>query len=128
MSIAEEKYVSFTTFRRSGERKSTPVWIVPIDGGAGFTTGRDSWKMKRLRSDPRCELQPSNGRGVVVDGTVVVTGTARESTPEEYQRIAAAVTDKYGVAAKLIRSMAAVRRFISRSGPDDSTGVIVTLD
>lgn len=128
MSIVDEKYVSFTTFKRNGERKPLPVWIVPIDGGAGFTTGHDSWKLKRLRNDPRCELQPSNGRGVVVDGAMVVTGTAREATPAEHERIAATVAAKYGFTAKLVKIPAMISKLLGRGGDNSNTSVIITFD
>lgn len=128
MSIADEKYVSFTTFRRNGERKPLPVWIVPIDGGAGFTTGSNSWKLKRLRNDPRCELQPCNGRGAVTEGTMVVTGTAREASPEEHQRISAAVSDKYGIAAKLVKIPAMVKRLVGKEAESANTSIFITLD
>lgn len=39
MSLANEKYVAFTTFTKAGEPKSTPVWIADVgDGKLGFTT------------------------------------------------------------------------------------------
>ncbi|NNC79410.1 MAG: PPOX class F420-dependent oxidoreductase, partial [Acidimicrobiales bacterium] len=48
MSIIDEKYLSLTTFRKNGEPKATPVWIVDLGNGtAGFTTASSSWKVKR---------------------------------------------------------------------------------
>lgn len=128
MSITDEKYVSFTTFRRNGERKSLPVWIVPVDGGAGFTTGSQSWKLKRLRNDPRCELQPCNGRGAVTEGSIVVTGMAREATAEEHQRIQSAVSDKYGFTAKLVKIPAAVQRLFGKDVANGNTSIVIALD
>lgn len=128
MAIADEKYVSFTTFRRNGERKSLPVWIVEFDGGIGFTTGRDSWKLKRLMNDPRCELQPSNARGVVAEGAMVVTGTAREATAEEHREISAAVAEKYGFQVTLIQIPNKIKGLFGRAGDVASTSIVVTLD
>ena len=59
MGIADENYVALTTFRKNGERKNTPIWIADLgDGTIGFTTSKDSWKVKRIGNDPRVELQP----------------------------------------------------------------------
>jgi hypothetical protein len=32
-AISDEKYVSSTTYRKSGAAVATPTWIVPLDGG-----------------------------------------------------------------------------------------------
>ena len=66
MSIADEKYVAFTTYKRNGETKSLPVWIADLgDGTVGFTTASSSYKVKRLRNDNRVILQPSDAKGNV---------------------------------------------------------------
>ena len=62
-ALQGEKYVNLTTFRRSGEAVSTPLWFALADGRAYMTTPPDSGKMKRIRNDPRVLLAPSNARG-----------------------------------------------------------------
>ena len=43
MSIADEKTISVTTFRRSGEGVATPVWVNQVsDGRIGFWTSAGS--------------------------------------------------------------------------------------
>ncbi|MEM7275402.1 MAG: PPOX class F420-dependent oxidoreductase [Actinomycetota bacterium] len=129
MSIAEEKYVSLTTFRRNGEGKAVPVWIVDLgDGAVGFTTSRDAWKLKRLRNDPRVELRPCDRRGVVAEGAPVTTGSGREATAEEYTRVKAAVADKYGLMLTLIELPSKVMRLFGREAPSSNAAVIITLD
>lgn len=57
ISLADERFVPLTTFRRSGEPVSTPgrvgrdssVLVVRIPAGSG--------KVRRLRADPRVELR-----------------------------------------------------------------------
>ena len=58
MSIADEKYIALTTFRRDGTPVSTPVWIVALDepGTAGFWTSSGSGKAKRIAHTWRAEL------------------------------------------------------------------------
>jgi PPOX class probable F420-dependent enzyme len=63
-SLARERYVALTTFRRDGTTTSTPVWIVSDDGERLLVwTGAETWKVKRIRRDPRVRVAPSDGRG-----------------------------------------------------------------
>lgn len=57
------KYVNLTTFKKSGEAVTTPLWFALLDGRAYMTTPPDSGKMKRLRNDPRVLLAPSSATG-----------------------------------------------------------------
>lgn len=128
MTTADEKYVALTTFRKNGERKSTPVWIVEVDGDLGFTTGADSWKLKRLRNDPRCELQPCNGRGVAREGSIVVTGRGREATEAEYLRVKQAVAEKYGFTTKLVAIPGKILKLLGKERQTSNSAVLITLD
>lgn len=131
MGIQSEKYVAFTTFRKNGERKTVPVWIAETaDGTVGFTTGDQSWKLRRLNNDPRCELQPCDQRGRVTEGSNIVTGTARQATDAEFAAIKNSIREKYGIATKLIPMVAKVASLFKKgeSGEAANTGVVVTLD
>jgi uncharacterized protein len=47
------RYLSITSFKRDGTGVATPVWFVS-DGERLFAlTDLDSWKVKRIRRDPR---------------------------------------------------------------------------
>jgi PPOX class probable F420-dependent enzyme len=52
-----------TTFRRSGEGVSTQVGTVAANGKLYFMTAANTWKVKRMASNPRVLLAPCNGRG-----------------------------------------------------------------
>jgi uncharacterized protein len=76
-AIARSRFVSLTTFRKSGEPVSTAMWVgIDTDGALIISTHSDSWKVKRLQNDPRVELRPSSVRGAVKDGVVPVAGVA----------------------------------------------------
>ena len=62
-ALESHTYVSLTTFRKSGEEVSTPLWFALADGRLYATTPRDSGKMKRIRNNPRVRLTPCNARG-----------------------------------------------------------------
>lgn len=85
-TLATARYVSLTTFRRTGEPVATPVWIAPADRPVGSGDPRsqalvtismaDAGKVKRLRRDSRVELQVCDVRGRVRPHTPVYSGTA----------------------------------------------------
>jgi PPOX class probable F420-dependent enzyme len=128
--LADEKYVSFTTFRRNGDPVPVAVWIAALpDGCFGFTTGGDSWKVKRLRNNPRIRLQASNLRGVVKTGAPVYEGTAVVLSVEDagYQEIDEAIARKYGLAFRLVQFSGWVQsKFRPHSAAD--AAIRITLD
>ena len=87
--MAGERYISVTTFTRSGTPKSTPVWVVGDGGRLLVWTGARTWKAKRLRHDQRVLVAASNARGVergeriagvgrILDDTAAVDRLLRE--------------------------------------------------
>ena len=74
--LADERFVSLTTFRRTGEAVSTPVWIARDGGDLIVTTPKQSGKVKRLRNDSRVQLRPCSRTGSVKDGAVAVDAHA----------------------------------------------------
>jgi uncharacterized protein len=107
--MADEQFVSLTTFRRSGAPVATPVWIARDGDALVVTTIADSGKVKRLRNDPRVELRPSTRRGAVPDDAPVATGVAAVAAPSE--QATAALRRKYGLQYRLITG---VERVLAR--------------
>lgn len=64
-SLGRERYVSLATFRRDGRAVETPVWVVEHRGRLYVFTEADSWKVKRMRRDPRVRITPCNVRGAL---------------------------------------------------------------
>src|SRR5580700_2046337 len=59
--LAQQRYVSLTTFRRDGTAASVPVWVVSDDGERLLVwTGANTWKVKRIRRDPRVLIAPAD--------------------------------------------------------------------
>lgn len=73
-----------TTFRHSGEGVSTQVGTVAADGKLYFMTTADTWKAKRIASNPRVLLVPCSGRGQALGPTV--EGRARRLAGDEVTR------------------------------------------
>lgn len=128
MSIADERYVAFTTYKRNGDAKSLPVWIADLgDGTVGFTTASSSYKVKRLRNDSRVVLQPSDAKGNVREGTEPVTGSGVVHEGAEFERVRDIVKKKYGIQYRAITLMGNVAKMVGK-GSGTSAAIVITLD
>lgn len=71
--FAGQKYISIETFKKNGDGVKTPVWFVLHNGAFYVYTEADSFKVKRIRNNPRVRIAVSDIRGNVkgswMDGT-----------------------------------------------------------
>lgn len=75
--ITSGKHMLLTTFRKSGDGVSTPVWTVPVsDGRVGMWTAAGTGKYKRLRNNPHVTIQACTARGKTAPGNRIFLGTA----------------------------------------------------
>ncbi|MFE5913737.1 PPOX class F420-dependent oxidoreductase [Streptomyces wedmorensis] len=117
------RYVSLTTFRKDGTGVATPVWYA-VEGSELYAwTRTDSWKVKRLRKDPRVEVVVCDVRGKVAEGAERVTGEGRLVEGEELRRIRGLLARKYGWQFWLTD----VPAMIARRGKRPHTGIVVTF-
>lgn len=131
-TVRSARYISLTTFKRSGEPVSTPVWIAPPrpDGPFRpdelvFVTIADSWKVKRLGRDPRVEVRPCDARGRVEDGAPTYAGTGRVLRGDTAVRATkAAIGDKYG---RWYHAFASAEQVIKRLYPRYAARAAVAL-
>jgi uncharacterized protein len=102
-TLGEQRFVALTTFKRSGEGVTTPMWI-GRDGADLFVwTPADSWKVKRVRNNARVLLSPSSRFGKVRDGAVPVEGTAQVVTdPATVDRLRVELRRKYGLGFRVV--------------------------
>jgi len=111
LPLADERFVSLTTFRRSGEAVSTPIWIVEEGGTLIGLTPADTGKLKRLRHTARVELRPCDRRGRVEAGTPRWEGVAQVvTTPTDVDRIREVLRAKYGTEYRVFMLIEAVLR------------------
>ena len=101
--MAQPRFVSLTTFRRSGAPVATQVWVARDGDTLVVTTPAASGKVKRLRHDPRVELRPCSRRGVVQDGAPMVNGVAKIVGPDE--RSTEALRRKYGLEFRIVTAL-----------------------
>ena len=111
-ALGEERFVSLTTFRRSGEAVPTPVWIARDGDTLVVTTPAESGKVKRLRNDPQVELRPCSRTGKVAEGTAPVAGSVQILTDEHSrERLTAVIRRKYRLEYRVTM---AVERLVAR--------------
>lgn len=95
IDLGRERYVNLATFRRDGTEVRTPVWIAPDGDRLIVWTNANSFKVKRLRRDPRARLVACDVRGEVRGAWVDATAQVLED-PEERDRALGALFRKYG--------------------------------
>jgi PPOX class probable F420-dependent enzyme len=127
MGLADNRYVSVTTYKRDGSAVSTPVWIAELpDGALAFTTGPDSWKVKRLRRDSRVLLRPCDMRGRVAEGAEEVAGTGEVVTDGQVLHdVQAAIARRYGIQYRLLMLGDAIKGLVGKRKPE--AAVVITL-
>ena len=68
-----QKYISLETFKKDGQGVKTPVWFVLHENAFYAYTEADSWKVKRIRNNPRVRVAVCSMRGDIkgpwLDGT-----------------------------------------------------------
>jgi PPOX class probable F420-dependent enzyme len=105
-ALGDQAFVSLTTFRRSGEAVSTPVWLARDGDALIVTTPEESGKVKRLRNSGRVEMRPCTRMGKVADDAPVVAGSASiiADAPTR-DRLTAVIRKKYGVEFHVITAI-----------------------
>ena len=129
IAISDAKYLSTTTYRRSGATVATPTWIAPLDGSRlGFWTSSATGKYKRLRNDPRIVLQPSDARGRVKPGSAPVEGTAQLVTSgADFDAIQRGIRARYGTLLVTLTRYLTLLGHLGQKVPYADVVVVVSL-
>ncbi len=92
--LGDGRYISLSTYRRSGVAVATTVWFVERDGKIYFRTEGETGKAKRLRNNRNVEFAPSTVRGKVTGAPA--RGIARLLSPHESVGPAEWIRERYG--------------------------------
>jgi len=92
-ALAASKYLSLTTFRKNGAAIPTPIWFAEGDGKLYFMTRNDSWKYKRIRSNPQVQVAPCTARGKITGPECA--GRARILPKSEWPKARSVLSRKY---------------------------------
>jgi PPOX class probable F420-dependent enzyme len=95
-AIRGQKYISLTTFRKSGETVATPVWFGEDGDKLYIMTRSDMGKTKRIRNNPQVRVAPCTVRGKVTGPEYAAL--ARILPPEEHAHAREAINRKYWMA------------------------------
>ncbi len=90
-------------------------------------TPASSWKVKRLANDDRVQLQPSDSKGDVRDGSSPLEGTAVVVDGVEFEAIRERVQAKYGLMYRLWGVGTTVARLIGKGDHTPDRGIVITL-
>lgn len=119
LDLADEPFVSLTTYRSSGAPVATPVWVAASGGELVVTTSPRTGKVARIRRDPRVALRPCTRRGTVAEDAPTVTGTATVVTdPAAIEAPLAALRRKYRTEWWAVQALLLVERLLRR-GPGE---------
>ena len=93
--VIKSQYVSLTTFTKDGRPKPTAIWVAPDGDRALVITGKDSWKVKRIRNTPRVTLAVCDRSGKVKGEPVEAVATVLDAAHTE--QVYAAIGKRYGL-------------------------------
>jgi PPOX class probable F420-dependent enzyme len=115
-SLENQKYISLTTFRRTGAAVATPVWFVQLQNTLYIYTDATAGKVKRIRNNPQVQLASCTMLGKVKGP--LITGVARIVTdPQEQVRAEAASNAKYWIARRLLSLLNGTMRLFQGGKP-----------
>ena len=105
--VIKSQYVSLTTFTKDGRPKPTPIWIAPDGDRALVITGKDSWKVKRIRNTSRVTLAPCDRRGKVTGETVEAVATVLDDA--HLETVYHAIGQRYGLLGQVFNFFSKLR-------------------
>ena len=94
--IHGQKYISLTTFRKTGAGVATPVWFGEDGGKLYVMTRSDMGKTKRVRNNPQVRVAPCTIRGTVTGPEI--DAKARILPPQEHSHARETINRKYWMA------------------------------
>ena len=111
--LGKEQCIALTTFRKTGQAVTTPVWFAQSLGTIYVETYEKEGKVKRLRHTGHVTLAPCSYSGKITGA--VSEGNARILTEsEEITTAQEALSHKYGLAYGPVWSGLALSRILSR--------------
>ncbi|MFW0797256.1 PPOX class F420-dependent oxidoreductase [Gordonia sp. CPCC 205515] len=118
-AILRAKYVSLTTFKKDGTPVATPLWAAADGSTLVMWTVGDSWKVKRLRRNPKVLVQACDMRGGKLSGEPV-EATAEVLDAAGTDKVRRLIIRKYGVFGWITVKASSLRR-----GNDATVGLAI---
>jgi uncharacterized protein len=112
-ALRGHRYLSLTTFRKTGKAVPTPVWFAGDDMRIFVWTNAGSGKVKRLRNNRNVSLAPCTYNGRVLGPEIDACAEILQETAQEEEVAEKTLRVKYGWQWRLARLMS--RAFRRRS-------------
>ena len=93
--LKEGSHISIKTFRKNGEGATTPVWFVEENSKFYICTGGATFKVKRIRNNPKVQIAASDSGGNLKGE--YFDGKARIMTNDEVNHIYKLFRKKYSM-------------------------------
>jgi PPOX class probable F420-dependent enzyme len=124
-NLADEQFVSITTFRKDGSAVGAPVWAVGAAGQLYIWTGEDTWKVKRIRNNPAVTIAPCTRFGKVTGPAVA--GRAAIVEVQARPEIWPLFVRKYGLGLRVMLTVEHILTLL-RVGPFHKQGRRIYLE
>ena len=102
-NLADQQFLSLTTYRKSGAAVATPVWFAEDNGRLVLTTQDNSGKIKRIKNNPQVQVAPCDRRGALLGPAA--SGRARQLSETEGKIADQILLKKYGLMKRLFQVM-----------------------
>ncbi len=105
--FANQNYFNLESYRKSGEAIRTPLWFVQHGDTLYFYTVAHSFKVTRLKNNPRCRVAPCDIRGNLKGD--LVDASARLLDGAEASHADNLLNQKYGLSKRILNFFAKLR-------------------
>lgn len=105
--LAKAPYLLLTTFTKDGRPKPTAIWAAASGDRFLVITGKDSWKVKRIRNTPRVTLAICDRRGR--PESEAVEATARLLDPSHTGAVYDAIGKRHGLMGQIFNVFSKLR-------------------
>ncbi len=95
--LNNQKYISLISYKKNGEEVSTPIWFARDNNDVYIMTENQSWKVKRMRNNPKVVFVPCNFIGKIRRNftDLQIHGDVEFLEPEESSKAEQRISRKY---------------------------------
>lgn len=105
--FANQNYLNMESYRKTGEAIRTPLWFAQDGETLYFYTVAHSFKVKRLKNNPRVRIAPCDMRGNVTGEWV--NAATRPLNAAEAKHADDLLNRKYGLMKRMLNFLAKLR-------------------
>jgi uncharacterized protein len=122
------RYISVMSFKRDGTGVATPVWFVSDGSRLLALTDLHSWKVRRIRRDPRVLVAPCRPAGKLLAEPVPARVELLTGIPD-LERVQRLLRDRYKVSYRLVGLIYRLgRRLRGESGWGDGCVLAIIIE